>query len=116
MPEDTLYYDGQCPLCTGEIEKLKQHVGGKLELVNIHTLPEDTSLPSKQALLSNLHLKQANGEFLIGLDANVAAWQHTRFGIFFRWLRWPLLKSIADWAYNRWAQLRYRRRYHDEMK
>jgi predicted DCC family thiol-disulfide oxidoreductase YuxK len=81
--------------------------------VDIHSLPEDTSLPSKQTLLSNLHLKQHNGDFLIGLDANVAAYQHTRYGVFFRWLRWPMLKLVANWVYDRWALLRYRRRYQD---
>jgi predicted DCC family thiol-disulfide oxidoreductase YuxK len=116
MSGDTLYYDGQCPLCTGEIQKLRRHVGGKLELVDIHSLDEDASLPNRQALLSNLHLKQASGDFLIGLDANVAAWQHTRFGIFFRWLRWPVLRPIADWVYDHWARLRYERRYNGQEK
>jgi predicted DCC family thiol-disulfide oxidoreductase YuxK len=114
MSGETLYYDGQCPLCTGEMQKLQRHISGELELVDIHSLPEDPNLPDKQALLGNLHLKQANGDFLIGLDANVAAWQHTRFGIFFRWLRWPILKSIGDWVYDRWALIRYRRLYCDK--
>lgn len=101
------------PTVHHEIQKLQRHVGGKLAIVDIHSLPEDASLPSKQTLLSNLHLKQHNGDFLIGLDANVAAWQHTPFGVFFRWLRWPVLRLVADWIYDRWALLRYRRRYHD---
>ena len=116
MPGDTLYYDGQCPLCTGEINKLKRHVGGKLALVDIHSLDEDANRPDKQALLKNLHLEQASGDFLIGLEANVAAWQYTRFGIFFRWLRWPLLRSVADWVYDGWARLRYQRRYNNQAK
>jgi hypothetical protein len=71
------------PTVHHEIQKLQRHVGGKLAIVDIHSLPEDASLPSKQTLLSNLHLKQHNGDFLIGLDANVAPWQHTRYGVFF---------------------------------
>lgn len=113
MSGDTLYYDGQCPLCTAEMEKLTRHADSKLVLVDIHSLPEKASLPAKQALLSSLHLKQDSGNLLIGLDANVAAWQHTRFGVFFRWLRWPVLRSIADRVYDRWARLRYRRLYPD---
>jgi predicted DCC family thiol-disulfide oxidoreductase YuxK len=113
MSGDTLYYDGQCPLCNAEMQKLKLHVGDKLELVDIHSLPKDASLPGKQALLSNLHLKQASGDFLIWLEANVAAWQHTRYGVFFRWLRWPVLRSIADRVYDSWAHWRYRRLYPD---
>lgn len=113
MSGDTLYYDGQCPLCTSEMQKLQQHADAKLELVDIHSLPEDPCLPPKHALLRSLHLKQGDGNFLIGLDANVAAWQHTRFGVFFRWLRWPVLRSTTDWFYQRWAHLRYRRLYRD---
>jgi predicted DCC family thiol-disulfide oxidoreductase YuxK len=113
MSSETLYYDGQCPLCSAEMEKLKQHADSKLELVDIHSLPEKSSLPAKQVLLSNLYLKQESGNFLIGLEANVAAWQHTRFGVFFRWLRWPVLRSIADKVYDHWAKIRYRRLYPD---
>jgi predicted DCC family thiol-disulfide oxidoreductase YuxK len=113
MSSDTLYYDGQCPLCSAEMEKLKLHADNNLQLVDIHSLPESASLPAKQVLLSNLHLKQDSGNFLIGLEATVAAWQHTRFGVFFRWLRWPVLRSIADRVYTRWAKRRYRRLYPD---
>jgi predicted DCC family thiol-disulfide oxidoreductase YuxK len=116
MSSETLYYDGQCPLCSAEIDKLKQHTDSKLEFVDIHSLTEEDSLPPKQVLLGNLHLKQDSGNFLIGLEANVAAWQHTRFGILFRWLRWPVLRSIADSVYNHWAKLRYRRLYVDAVK
>jgi predicted DCC family thiol-disulfide oxidoreductase YuxK len=113
MSSETLYYDGQCPLCSAEMEKLKRHADNKLELVDIHSLPEKSSLPDRQVLLSNLYLKQESGNFLIGLEANVAAWQHTRFGVFFRWLRWPVLRSIADKVYDHWAKIRYRRLYPD---
>jgi predicted DCC family thiol-disulfide oxidoreductase YuxK len=113
MSMDTLYYDGQCPLCTAEMEKLHRHADGKLALVDIHSLVEEPDLPPRQALLSSLHLQQESGDFLIGLEANVAAWQHTRFGVFFRWLRWPLLRAIADRVYDLWAQLRYRGLYPD---
>jgi predicted DCC family thiol-disulfide oxidoreductase YuxK len=111
MSHDTLYYDGQCPLCSTEMEKLGSYADSDLKLVDIHSLEDDTGLPTKDALLTSLHLKQADGDLLRGLDANVAAWQHTRFGPYVRWLRWPLVKLIADWVYDCWARLRYRRLY-----
>ena len=114
MSHDTLYYDGHCPLCSSEMQKLKQHAHDTLKLVDIHTLADDAALPAKEILLSELHLKQADGQFLIGLDANVTAWQHTRFGIYYRWLGWPVVSSVANWAYSRWAQVRYRRLYGDK--
>ena len=114
MSHDTLYYDGHCPLCSIEMEKLNRHAGAKLQLVDIHSLQDNPGLPSRQILLSSLHLKRADGELLTGLDANVAAWQHTRFGFLYKWLRWPLVRSIADWFYARWAEVRYRRLYSDK--
>lgn len=113
MSHDTLYYDGHCPMCSMEMQKLKQHADDTLQLVDIHTLSDNTALPDKQTLLGELHLEQAGGKLLTGLDANVAAWQHTRFGFLYRWLRWPLVRTVADWVYSHWAQVRYRRLYGD---
>lgn len=114
MPQDTLYYDGQCPLCNAEMQKLEKLADQDLQLVDIHSLASEADLPSKAILLGNLHLKNSEGELLIGLDANVAAWQHTRFGFFFKWLRWPLLGAVADRVYSYWAGVRYRRLYGDQ--
>ncbi|MFT4822738.1 MAG: putative DCC family thiol-disulfide oxidoreductase YuxK [Halioglobus sp.] len=114
MSHDTLYYDGRCPLCSTEIKKLQLHAHDTLQLVDIHSLTDGADLPDKQLLLSELHLKLADGEFLKGLEANVAAWQHTRFGFFYRWLGWPLVRSVAEWVYSRWAKVRYRRLYGDK--
>ena len=71
MPGNILYYDGQCPLCSAEMQKLKNHSNGQLQLQDIHSLQEKPDLPNKQDLLTILHLANSDGEFLTGLDANV---------------------------------------------
>ena len=114
MSKDVLYYDGLCPLCSFEMRKLEVHADAQLQLVDIHTLTNAPGLPAKQALLTRLHLKRADGRLLIGLDASVAAWQHTRFGVLYRWLRWPVIRSVSDCLYTDWAQVRYRRLYRDK--
>lgn len=116
MTSDTLYYDGHCPLCTAEMARLKKLAGPELALFDIHELPDDTNLPPRNIMLESLHLQTRDSELLTGLDANVAAWQHTRFGFLWRWLRWPLIKPIADLAYNRWAVARYQRLYSRDAK
>ncbi|MBP6382150.1 MAG: DUF393 domain-containing protein [Pseudomonadales bacterium] len=108
---DTLYYDGQCPLCTAEMVRLRRLSGPALALVDIHGLEETADLPDRATLLERLHLRRADNMLLSGLDANVAAWRHTRFGPLWAWLRWPLLRPAADAIYNRWAAWRYRRLY-----
>ena len=107
---DTLYFDGQCPICTREVTKLQELSGDSLFLQNIHEV-EEGDLPTRETLLRELHLKTADGDMLVGIDANVAAWQHTRFGVFLRWLRWPLIRSFSSRVYALWAERRYRRLY-----
>jgi len=82
----------------------------QLVLRDIHTVDEP-DLPSRDSLLQALHLRTSQGELLQGLDANVAAWQHTRVGFLWRWLQWPVIRSFASRAYDVWALRRYRRLY-----
>ncbi len=106
-----LYYDGQCPLCTREVARLREISDG-LALCDIHEV-HDATLPSRDTLLRELHFRDANGRFLVGLDANVAAWQYTRYGWLWRVLQWPVIRPLAERAYNAWATQRYRRLYGD---
>ena len=76
---DILYYDGSCPLCMREMSHLSKLKSDQLVLQDIHALPPGTEGPDKATLLQNLHLKRGS-EWVIGLDANVAAWQYTRIG------------------------------------
>lgn len=110
---DTLYYDGQCPLCDKEVARLRALSGDQLAVCDIHTV-DDAELPSRDELLRSLHLRTADGRLLRGLDANVAAWQHTRLGFLWRWLRWPWIRAWAGRAYDAWARWRYRRLYGEQ--
>lgn len=111
---DTLYFDGQCSLCAGEIEQLRQHRGNSLKLVDIHSLEETrpgSARPSRDTLLRRLYLQRADGTWLSGADANVAAWEGTRHGRLLAALRLPLLRYPVDVVYALWARWRYRRLY-----
>jgi predicted DCC family thiol-disulfide oxidoreductase YuxK len=106
----SLYYDGTCPLCSKEISVLKRLSNNGIDFVDIHHT-NDADLPSKDILLKRLHLRKANGEWLIGLDANVYAWSQTPYGVLFKILRiWPI-RFIADSIYARWADQRFKKRY-----
>ena len=109
LKQDTLYYDGSCQLCRGEIFKLKEMADENICFVDIHgsTLNEK----EKEARLKILHLETASGEQLEGLDANVAAWQHTSFGFLLRPLRWSMIAWFADKAYFYWAERRFQKLY-----
>ena len=113
---DILYYDGSCPLCRREMSHLQKLKSEALVLQDIHQLPaacdspDPSGLPEKEALLKSLHLRRGD-RWVIGLDANIAAWQYTRIGLLWRWLSLPGVKPIANWCYQLWASRRFAKRY-----
>ncbi|MEP1470380.1 MAG: DCC1-like thiol-disulfide oxidoreductase family protein [Halieaceae bacterium] len=112
MP-DTLYYDSNCPICVKEVGRLQQIADKELVICDIFQARDD-SLPDTDTLLRQLHLQTSDGEFLTGVDANVAAWRHTRWSFLFAWMRWPLVRSVTDRIYARWALWRYQRLYGEQ--
>lgn len=106
-PMNTLYYDGNCPLCLREIRVLDSLRDQHLQLVNVHNYQPSPGEPGLESMLLRLHLKSADGTWFSGIDATVKAWSHTRWGPLFKPLRWPLLASLADRAYEYWARRRY---------
>ena len=110
-PRGTLYYDGACPLCSAEMKRLQGLQDGTLSLVDIHQASDAGRPAPKTSLLEILHYVTAEGDVLVGIDANVAAWQHTRLGFLWRWLQWPLIRPAAEKLYRVWARRRYHRLY-----
>ncbi|MBU2885596.1 DUF393 domain-containing protein [Gilvimarinus agarilyticus] len=102
-----LYFDGKCPLCRREVRWLKALAGDRLEFVDVHrALVSETE---RTAMLQWLHLKQPDGTWLTGLEANVGAWQYTALGFLWAPLRWPVIRPLARRAYNHWAWRRSQR-------
>jgi predicted DCC family thiol-disulfide oxidoreductase YuxK len=109
---DTLFYDSRCPLCQREIRSLQRLQTGKLAFADIHRPPQTgADRPSRESLLRRLHLLTGDGNWRVGLEANVRAWSHTRLGWLFRPLLWPGIHSVAKRIYECWADRRYEKRY-----
>jgi predicted DCC family thiol-disulfide oxidoreductase YuxK len=106
MDKDTLYYDGACPLCSAEIDRLCKFAGDRLVVRDIHALDEHGNLPDRQRLLARLHLRTADGEWLTGLRANIRAWEHTPFRRLWRILDWPPIRPVSHWCYEFWLRRR----------
>ena len=109
MDKDTLYYDGACPICRAEIGKLAGFTKGELELRDIHDPEVEDAGLDKATLLSRLHLRTADGEWITGLAANIRAWRHTPFGFLWRILDWPLINLVSHRCYELWLKHRRRR-------
>lgn len=108
MDKDTLYYDGACPLCRAEIDKLAKFSDRRLTLKNIRELDDAETGLDKTLLLARLHLKTGDGEWVTGLSANIRAWQHTRFGPLWRLLDLPLIDRFSRRGYETWLRRRNR--------
>ena len=106
MQKDTLYYDGNCPLCRAEIAKLRRFSKNRIELRDVHHLETGETDIEKSDLLARLHLKTADGEWITGLKANILAWQHTPFRRLWQVLDWPLVNRISYPCYELWLRSR----------
>ncbi len=106
MDRDTLYYDGACPICRAEVDKLTRFTGDRLAVVNIHDMLDEDGIPDRPRLLARLHLRTADGTWLTGLDANIRAWRHTPFRRLWELFRLPVLRRIGEWCYEFWLRRR----------
>ena len=104
-----LYFDGQCSLCSGEMRRLEARKREGLELIDIHSLELGKS--KKERMLRQLHLENEDGSVTIGLEANIKAWEFTKWGWAWKGLRLPVIGSVARVVYEAWAEQRYEKRY-----
>jgi predicted DCC family thiol-disulfide oxidoreductase YuxK len=111
LPAHTVYFDGGCPLCRGEMALLKARNGaGRLEFVDITESGFDPAPlgASLEAMLRLIHVRGPDGSWLIGIPAFVVIYEATGFPRVARWLRRPWLVRLAAWAYPWLARHRYR--------
>ena len=109
-PLNTLYFDGQCPLCSREIKKLKERVKEPICFVDVHhaALPEE----QRRIFLKKLHLFK-DGKVKVGFEANLALWLATPYGWFFSVFKLPIIFHFCNMIYNIWAKYRFAARYPD---
>ncbi len=115
----TVYFDGSCPVCSKEIDTVKKASEGNLCFVDVHAMPE-YSEKDKPTLLRDLHIKQGDNRWLVGLDANIYMWQSMKpgthkpawlFALLARVLKFPVIHWCAQRSYRLWADRRYKTLY-----
>lgn len=105
----TIFYDGHCPLCTLEMQKLKMHDKNNLiNLVNLHQESFSTQYPH---IDSNKAMQKLHGEYqgkiLVALDVTHRAWTLVGKGYLVAPLQFPLIKQIAHGTYLVVAKYRH---------
>ncbi|MGO4891924.1 thiol-disulfide oxidoreductase DCC family protein [Flavobacterium sp. W21_SRS_FM6] len=106
----TVFYDGYCPLCMAEMNKLKQlDKHATLGFVDIQTPAFARDYPhlSWSALNARIHAQLPDGSLISGLDVTYLAWKLVGKGWIYAPLRWPVIRWFADKAYLVFAKHRY---------
>ncbi|MCG9630633.1 DUF393 domain-containing protein [Vibrio sp. Isolate30] len=109
-PKLTIFYDGTCPLCSKEMAALTKHdTKTTIKTVDIYS-DEFSQYPNIDANAANtiLHAVNDKGELILGLDVTHQAWSLVGKGWLYAPLRWPLVRTLADWCYLRFANNRYK--------
>lgn len=101
----TVLYDGACPLCSAEIHNLKlRNTQGLLHFVDV-SLPDfevRNWLPepfTRQHVLGLMHARAADGQVLVGVDVFCRCYEAVGLPQVSRWLRAPVLRTLARQLY-----------------
>lgn len=105
----TVFYDSYCPLCMIEMRHLsKRNTTNNIVFEDINDSDFDQRYPELdfQKLYARIHGLTNTGELITGLDVTYHAWRLVGQGWIYAPLRWPIVKPIADRAYNVFARHR----------
>ena len=105
----TIYYDGNCPLCSLEMQKLKRYDSkGLIILENLHQESFETLFPhvNIDKAMAILH-GQYQGKMLLALDVTHRAWTLVGRGALVAPLQFPIIKQIAHASYLLLAKYRH---------
>jgi predicted DCC family thiol-disulfide oxidoreductase YuxK len=108
----TVFYDGSCHLCSREMASYReQDVQGHLKFVDISAADFDPAPfdRRREDFMAQLHVRDAAGEFHLGVDAFPVIWQALPENRL-RWLgdliRLPGFHLLARLGYRTFARLR----------
>ncbi|MFT2098134.1 thiol-disulfide oxidoreductase DCC family protein [Marinomonas sp. 2405UD66-6] len=106
----TIFYDGYCPLCTAEMNLLRDLDNQKkLILEDIHAADFSERFPHIDPIQADkiLHGQLQNGEVIKGLDVTCLAWKLVGKHKWMQVLRWPVIRLFADLGYLFFARYRH---------
>lgn len=103
MTKEVLY-NGQCPICSAEIAHYRaqaEAVGADLRFTDLNAADLSDWGLDADAAARRLYVRDAAGRQVTGLAAFIALWQDLpRLRWLARLARLPVLRVIANWAYD----------------
>lgn len=97
----TIFYDGACPLCCAEMDKLKRDdINHQIHLINLHNNDFEKQYQhiNKISAMKILH-GEYQGNILKGLDVTHRAWTIVGKGFYVAPLQWPVFKQLSHLCY-----------------
>ena len=108
-----VFFDGQCPLCSREIEMIrrkdKMH---RLKLTDISNPDFASNDFSNESLMREIHGRLPSGEYVKGVEVFREIYQRLGFSKFVAPTRLPGIRHLLDLAYRCFAFLRFRHAMH----
>lgn len=105
----TIFYDGNCPMCNLEMQKLKMH--DKQNLITLENLHQANFNDKYPNIDSAKAMKILHGEYqnkiLLGLDVTHRAWTLVGKGFFVAPLQFPIVKQLSHGVYLLLAKYRH---------
>ena len=105
----TLFYDAACPVCSLEMDHLRERdVGGRLVFVDIGAPGFDATAhgATLQAMNAEIHARRPDGSMLKGVEVLRLAYDAVGLGWVLRVSAWPPLRPAFDLAYRGFARHR----------
>ncbi|MFN9448633.1 MAG: demethoxyubiquinone hydroxylase family protein [Rubrivivax sp.] len=106
----TVYFDGQCPVCSREVALYRRQAGAE----SCHWVDASECAPSalgeglgREQALARMHVRRADGELVSGAQAFAALWQ--ALPSMRRWGQlagWRPLNAVLELAYRMFLRLR----------
>jgi len=105
----TLFYDAACPVCSLEMDHLRERDAAKrLLFIDIGAPGFDAAAygVTLQAMNAEIHAKRPDGSMLKGVEVLRLAYEAVGLGWVLRASAWPLLRPAFDVAYSSFARHR----------
>ena len=104
-----IFYDGCCPLCSLEMDKLKR--SDHKNLIQLENLHQNKFTTRFSYIDSNKAMKILHGYYrgrvLLGLDVTYCAWNLVGKGRFVAPLKLPIVREVASYTYLLFAKNRH---------
>jgi predicted DCC family thiol-disulfide oxidoreductase YuxK len=101
----TIFYDASCPLCRKEMHALKEYdAQNRLNLVDcstadFHDASAEQAKISKSSLMALIHARDANGQWIIGVDVFVQAYRAAGIEAVANFFEFPLSRPLLNRIY-----------------